>query len=494
MHHSRRTFMKLAGALSSTLALAGCGSPYTQLAGSPALPAVALGSRADFQRLNRLTFGPRLVECNDVAEIGVAHWLEEQLAPTTLDDGDCDFRLRGFNSLTLDAATLFDLYGDKLFDEQDRTTVPNELRQATLIRRLYSRRQIYEVLVEFWSDHFHLSVDKGDCFYLKTVDDREVIRPHALGNFGDLLWASAHSPAMLVYLDNQANQRGQPNENYARELLELHTLGVHGGYTQADVMNLARCLTGWGVKEHFWRGQFTFDATRHDTDDKVVLGQLIVPAGQQEAEGVIEQLARHPATARFVTTKLARRFLGDEPPPALVQRAAAAFTQSRGDIPTVLRVLLLDGLATGQPLTPKFKRPVNFVLSALRQLNANSDAGQPVLDFLARMGQPLFAWPTPDGFPDRNADWLNNLLPRWQFALALARNEITGTTIDPALLGVENLSPAAALDRLSLLLLGGEPATPLRNALVAAATTVPATETLAVLLAGLLAAPAFQWR
>jgi len=197
-------------------------------------------------------------------------------------------------------------WSEGLFDDVDKQSVPRELARATLIRQVYSRRQLYEVMVEFWTDHFNISVEKGDCWFLKTVDDRSVIRPHALGKFRDLLWASAHSPAMLVYLDNQVNYKGAPNEHYARELMELHTLGVHGGYTQQDVQDLARCLTGWSVKEAFWRGDFTFNAGQHDPEAKTVLGLTISPDGQGEAERVVEMLAAHASTARFIATKLGR--------------------------------------------------------------------------------------------------------------------------------------------------------------------------------------------
>ena len=223
-------------------------------------------------------------------------------------------------------------------------SIPNELRQATLMRQLYSKRQLYEIMVEFWSDHFNIFIEKGNGFYLKTVDDREVIRKHALGSFRDLVWASAHSPAMMIYLDNQANEKSHPNENYARELMELHTLGVDGGYTQKDVMELARCLTGWNVKEHFWLGDFVFKEDLHDTGEKNVLGLSIQPSGIKEAEQVIEMLVTHPSTAKFISTKLARRFIADDPPQELIEKAAQTFLDTKGDIKSVLRVILLDGL------------------------------------------------------------------------------------------------------------------------------------------------------
>ena len=199
-------------------------------------------------------------------------------------------------------------------------------------------------MVEFWTDHFNISVQKGDCWFLKIVDDREVIREHALGNFRELLGASAHSPAMLVYLDNQENHKDAPNENYARELMELHTLGLSGGYTQSDVMELARCLTGWRVKEHFWKGKLKFEPDFHAPGPKTVLGHTIQPGGETELEQVLDILANHPSTARTIATKLARRFLADDPPPGIVDKASLVFQETSGDIKAVLRVIILEGL------------------------------------------------------------------------------------------------------------------------------------------------------
>ncbi len=493
---SRRDALKWMGLVAGAAGLTGCSNVYGQLAGTaPPPPASLTGSRREFRLLDRLTYGPRYTDLAHLAETGIQGWIEEQLAPETLDDSACEIRLRPLDSLHLDATTLFDVYGNQLFDEEDTQSVPGELRQATLLRQVYSRRQLYELMVEFWTDHFNISVEKGDCFYLKTVDDREVIRPHALGRFRDLLWASAHSPAMLVYLDNQANERSHPNENYARELMELHTLGVDGGYSQADVMEMARCLTGWSVKEHFWRGEFTFRADIHDNEPKRVLGMAIPPAGQREAEQVIEVLARHESTAFFIAGKLARRFLGDDPPAELVQAAGQAFRRTDGDISAMLRVLLLDGVAELDPLPPKYKRPVNFVASALRQTHADTDAGPAVQEYLGRMGQLPFAWPTPDGFPDRDADWQGNLLPRWQFALALARNELPGVRVDMnALLAGASTLPDM-LDRLAQLFLGSPLPAPARDPLLQSlAGLVDGPDAPALLAAGLLASPAFQWR
>ncbi len=494
---TRRDFLRLAGLVSASAGVAACAPAYAWLGGQPEPPsAVPLPppNPAAFGVLSRLTFGPRAAERQRAIEIGLAGWLEEQLAPETIDDGPVEWRLRQFDTLGLSAADLADRSA-KLFGEFDRQSVPAELRQATLLRQVYSRRQLNEVLVEFWTDHFNISVDKGDCYFLKTVDDREVIRPHALGRFHDLLWASAHSPAMLTYLDNQANYKDAPNENYAREVMELHTLGVQGGYTQRDVMELARALTGWTVKQHFWRGQFTFDASQHDTQAKRVLGLALQPDGQREAERALELLAGHPATAGFMAAKLARRFLGEGAPAAIVDKARAAFTHSQGDIKAVLRPILFDGLLGAWPqIAPKFKRPVNFLASALRQLEAETDAGPALHDYLLHMGQAYFAWPTPDGYPDRDAPWTGNLLPRWQFALALVNNEIKGTRVPAA--AAATGAPETVADALATRLLGQPLPAAGRDSLLAQLRSAGASaeDMPAILAAGLLAAPAFQWR
>jgi hypothetical protein len=490
MHLSRRDFLKLTGLVAASTALVSC-RPLYELVGDQPLTDWPPLSPADFRALNRLTFGARPAERARVAEIGLQAWVEEQLAPDSIDDFACSLRLRNLDTLGMTGQQLFDL-SNKLFDDIDRETVPTQLRQGTLLRQVYSKRQLYEVLVEFWNDHFNIATDKGDCYYLKTVDDREVARAHAFGSFRDLLWASTHSPAMLTYLDNQANHKGAPNENYARELLELHTLSVRGGYSQSDVMELARCLTGWIVKEHFWRGQFTFNGEQHDSGEKMVLAARIAPGGQGEAESIVERLAQHPSAAQFIVEKLARRFLADDPPAEIVQKAVLAFENSTGDIRATLRVLLLDGLPLAKE---KYRRPVNFVAASLRMLNAESDCGSTVQDYLLRMGQVPFNWPTPDGYPDHARAWQGNLMPRWQFAFALARNELAKTEVDlPALFAASGSDNP--LDAFANLLLGSPLPAGDRDALLANLHTAGAAdaELLPILAGGLLACPAFQWR
>ncbi|HAV75840.1 MAG TPA: hypothetical protein DCX53_00645 [Anaerolineae bacterium] len=490
---SRRDFLKLGALVTASAALSSCAPAYRRLTGGlPTVPWAAINA-SDFLALNRITFGPRVEERARFSEIGLQAYIEEQLDFESMDDFACDLQLSSFNTLDMDANGLEGI-SNALFENYDREKVPNELRQATLIRQLYSRRQLYEVMVEFWSDHFNIFVEKGNCFYLKTVDDREVIRKHALGNFRDLVWASAHSPAMLVYLDNQSNHKGAPNENYARELMELHTLGVDGGYSQQDVMELARCLTGWTVKEHFWLGDYVFKDELHDWGVKNVLGRMIQAKGQGEAEQVIEHLVMHPSTANFIATKLSRRFISDDPPAFIVEKAAQTFLDTNGDIKSVLRVILHEGLSFAEL---KYKRPANFVLSASRMLNVETD-GEALNNHLLRMGQLYFNHPTPDGYPDVSDAWQGNLMPRWQFAFELIRNEVAGTKHN--LNELLNISSTRNLkddiDSIASLLIGAPIDTVTRDTLIGSVTSAGANEeeTLQIVAASLIASPAFQWR
>ncbi len=500
---SRRKFLKLTGLSIAGATVAGCG--VSQLDANALVPPAALTAfpaaepPADWRVLNRITFGPTADERARADKIGLDAFIEEQLAPDTIaEDWRAEWRIRRIESLRQNAADLF------IRSPQKRAQLRLDLQRGTLLRAVYSRRQLYEMMVNFWSDHFNIDQTKGDCTFLKIVDDREVIRRHALGNFRDLLFASAHSPAMLVYLDNQENRAGIPNENYAREVMELHTLGVGGGYTQNDVMELARCLTGWTVKSNFYRGQFTFNADMHDDGAKTVLG-LPIPAemGQAGGEKVLDLLATHPSTARFIAAKLVRRFVADDPPAALVARTADIFLKTGGDIKAMLKTILFAAeFRQADPAPRKLKRPFNFTVSALRQLNADTDGGKPVQSFLTQMGQPLFQFPTPNGYPDTAVAWEGTLLTRWRFAFALAHNQLPRTHLslgeiadlaENAPTPIEKFSPGSRgfqLQQFATLLFGQPLPTPLAESLLA---EVSPDEPRA-LLAALIGAPAFQWK
>ncbi len=477
---SRREFLRLAGLIAGGATVSACSPIYRQLSSAPGpvagWPPI---STWDFQVLSRLSYGPTEQDRSDITGLGWKSWVELQLDPESIDDQAVNWRLRSLDSLRSDPDTLADW---------DKEVLIAELQQAALLRRVYSRRQLYERMVEFWSDHFNISVWKGDCWFLKAIDDREVIRQHALGDFRELLWASAHSPAMLVYLDNQANESAAPNENYARELMELHTLGVDGGYSQSDVMELARCLTGWTVKRHFWQGQFTFNPDLHDQEPKQVLGRRVEPAGQQEAESILDELAFHPSTARHVATKLIRRFVSEAPSEQLVEDTAQTFLATNGSIRAVLEKLLLDAPTEW---SAKVKRPNDFIAGGLRTLGADTDGSRPVQEYLGQMGQPAFGWPTPDGAPDRSDYWINNLLPRWRFALDLAQNQIGGTTLD--LKRIATAAGGEPFNRVSELLLGTRLDPELSTGLLEAIGSVGEQTQLQLSLAGLLASPGFQW-
>jgi uncharacterized protein (DUF1800 family) len=384
--------------------------------------------------LNRLTWGVAPGEYQRVSalaatpEDAVQRFIDEQLAPDKISDQYVHAALAPMEAIREPAAELYEYKPAQLHDELTRQAV---------IRAVHTHRQLFEVMVGFWTDHFNIDSSKTDCRWLKTVDDRSVIRPHALGNFRELLKASALSPAMLFYLDGRTNQKHQsrekPNENYARELLELHTLGVHGGYTQNDVMEAARCLTGWtvaGREVRFGIGRVRFEAGAHDDGQKVVLGTKIPSGGgTADLERLLDIVAAHPSTADFIATKLCRHFIADDPPRSAVNVAAAAFRRSRGDIKQTLRALFSTAefaAARG----PKIKRPFHFIVSALRATGASTSAGHGVQRALRVMGHAPFQYPTPEGPEPCGAAWLSTLLHRWNFAAQLTAGKLPCSKIN----------------------------------------------------------------
>ena len=379
--------------------------------------------------LNRAAFGPRPGQIAEVEKMGREKWIDRQLDYKKLGDGTVDWRVRRYDTLKLHSS---DLLG--FARRTDREFVAGELARATLVRAIHSERQLYEVMVLFWSEHFSIYQYKNpDVMLLKTVDERDVIRPYALGKFSNMLKASAHSPAMLYYLDNNLNEKTHPNENYAREIMELHTLGVDGGYTEQDVVEVARCFTGWTVNN---RGHFAYNDEWHDKGEKLVLGEVI-PADGDKSDGnrVLDILVNHPSTARFVCTKLVRRFVADDPPPNIIEACFETWQTSNGDIRRVLKTLLMHEDFDNAP--PKFKRPFEFVVFLLRSLNADYSGDYELVERLETMGQRPFTWVTPDGFPDEMAAWSNGLLKYWNFAQDVVNfkedgytSRVDGTEID----------------------------------------------------------------
>ena len=334
--------------------------------------------------------------------------------------------------------------------------VINELQQAKLLRALYSERQLQEVMTDFWFNHFNIYLNKDADQYLVTAYERDVIRAHALGKFKDLLVATAQSPAMLFYLDNWlsmgpkspaalAANKGKPgqailgqavpglNENYGRELMELHTLSVNGGYTQHDVTELTRVLTGWTIQPLEQGTAFQFDPKKHDPGDKIVLGQTIPENGINEGMQVLDMLAHHPNTAKFIAKKLAMRFVADEPPPALVDRLAQKFLSTDGDIREVLRTLFKSPeFWSAKAYRAKVKTPFEFIISSLRATGTDLNNPGPMVGILNKMGMPLYQMVPPTGYSMTASTWMNSeaLIDRMNYALALSNGQVGGTNFD----------------------------------------------------------------
>ena len=419
--HNRRDFLKLFGkglgygALAT--ALPGCSSSDDPAPPSPTIPQAS----AEYTALKRTSFGVHRDALSSIQQMGIDGYLEQQLNYTLIDDGDLEATIQSLFPLTSQSpAQLISGFPDNIYD------VATQMIAATQYRQMFSQRQLYEVMVEFWSDHFNIHLVNGLGPTLKPEDDQQVIRAHALGNFRDLLRASAISPSMLFYLDNFFNIATAPNENYARELMELHTLGVDGGYTETDVKEVARCFTGWSMRfpgdPGGDYGTFVYVDALHDDGAKLVLQNTIsAGGGQSDGEQVLDILAAHPSTARFIATKLCQRFISDTPAQASIDAVAAAFTQSGGDIKTCLRALFAsDTFRNSADL--KFTRPGEHLAGVIRALAPDtaypSDQGQ--LFFFAQsiLGHLPFYWPTPDGYPDEQSYWASTggLLNRWRLS------------------------------------------------------------------------------
>jgi len=444
--------------------------------------------------LNRIGFGARPGDVARVREMGLAKYIDEQLAPERMPDAAMDARLAGFDTLSLNSRRIAQDYyvpaqmarrqaqqANAKKDPAVETDPPKEARtpeqmemarkqrevlveltSQKILRAAYSDRQLQEVMTDFWFNHFNVFAGKGPTQQYLTEYERDVIRPRALGKFRDLLGATAKSPAMLFYLDNwqsvdpeagermaarranaqrrfgmmlpprrnpnapqppkQPQKRGL-NENYGRELMELHTLGVDGGYTQQDVVNVARAFTGWTIEEPRQGGGFRFEPRFHDDGEKIVLGHKIKAGGEQsDGEQVLDILAKHPSTAKFIATKLARRFVSDTPPPALVDRAADKFRETDGNIREVVRTIVTSPeFFAAEAYRAKVKTPFEFVVSAIRATGADVVDAAPLAQAIRQLGMPLYMCQPPTGYADRADAWVNTgaLLNRMNFALQL---------------------------------------------------------------------------
>jgi uncharacterized protein (DUF1800 family) len=495
MRSSCRRGVQIAVAL--VLLIAG-GGPV--LSGSSAVPARP-DDKTVLHVLNRVGFGPRPGEADRVRAMGLEKYIDEQLHPDRISDSAMEARLAGLDTLTMSPRSLADDYflpamraraqakkdvaqsggtppadsaekertPEQMQAQRKRREVVDELSEQKILRAAFSDRQLEEVMVDFWFNHFNVFAGKGATRMYLTAYERDAIRPHVFGKFRDLLEATATSPAMLFYLDNwqsadpnaavgrpairpfdasrrrplpvrpsprdqgQNNQNTRKrglNENYGRELMELHTLGVDGGYTQADVIAVARCFTGWTIAGPRQGGGFRFEPRMHDPGDKVVLGHTIkAGGGQDDGEKVLDILAKHPSTARFISTKLVRRFVSDEPPAALVDRATARFQSADGNIREVLRTILTSPeFFAAEAYRAKVKTPFEFVVSAVRATGTDVSNALPLVQTVRQLGMPLYFCQPPTGYADRADAWVNTgaLLDRMNFALALVSGRMRG--------------------------------------------------------------------
>ncbi len=485
----------------------------------PTAAPVASDKRSILHVLNRLGYGPTAAAVDQVKRAGVQSYIDAQLRPERLPDTAMAARLSGFTTLSKSSRDLAAEYFMPAMRERrdaqrraGQTGAPDspaatgqapartpeqteamrmqrnvigELSQQRILRAIYSERQLEELLVDFWMNHFNVFVGKGQVRNYLTEYERDVVRPRVLGKFRDLLGATAQSPAMLFYLDNwqsaapegvpttadaQRNRDSVPrrfpgtglpdrrrrlqnpdvrdpqmpgnpamppqmrsrgiNENYARELMELHTLGVDGGYTQKDVQEVARAFTGWTIANPRLGGGFHFDPRRHDNGEKVVLGhRLEAGGGQSDGNAILDVLARHPSTARFIATKLARRLVADDPPAALVDRAARKFKDTDGDIREVVRTIVTSPeFPDDSYRRAKTKNPFEFVVSAVRATGLDISSALPLVQSLRDLGMPIYGAQPPTGYADRADAWVNSgaLLGRMNFAVALSSGRMRG--------------------------------------------------------------------
>lgn len=395
----------------------------------------------------RINVGLTAADIADARGLGYEAYLEKQLAYSSIDDTAVDtFVAAQYPELAMDGSALAAL---------NANTLERQLQEATLFRAAFSKRQLYERMVEFWSDHFNISIRKVG--YLKLLDDRDVIRANALGKFPDMLRASAHSAAMLAYLDNNTSRFPNVNQNYARELMELHTLGVDAGYTQTDVAEVARCFSGWTLGS---RGQFVFDPAGHDFGAKSFLGQTIAAApgtgaaGQTDGEKVLDLLVSHANTATFISRKLVRWLLRYDPPANLVASVAAIYQSTGGSIVPMIREILKRDNLINAPV--KQKRPFHFVASALRSLNPKVTKLSTIAQSqLAVLGHESFLWETPDGYPDSVEYWAGGVMTRWQFGDYVTALVSGDVIVDPAPFAPSN-TPDAITAAISSGLFAGE--------------------------------------
>jgi uncharacterized protein (DUF1800 family) len=440
--------------------------------------------------LSRLTFGPKPGDVLEVRTIGLDKWIDLQLHPERIDDSAVEAFVGRYPTINRNQSDLLRQYAHQQRERREarrdmtdssmsgtdsvkmrrelrqlgnsRRDVVNQLQSSRVARAVASERQLQEVMTDFWHNHFNIFAQKGapEPYYLVDFD-QNVIRPRALGKFRDLLGAVAQSPAMLFYLDNARSRAEKLNENYGRELMELHTLGVDGGYTQQDVINVARAFTGWTIRPPQQGGGFIFRPQVHDAGEKIVLGhKLAAGRGMEDAQDVLDILARSPVTARFIATKIARRFVSDVPPKTLVDRATQVFLKTDGDIREVVRTIVTSPeFFSQQAFRSKVKSPFEVVVSAMRALNARPDSTPRTAQVIAYLGQPIFGHQAPNGWPETGESWMNTgaILNRINFGMTAAAGRLPGIDIRaiPALDTIRSASRETQVEAVVSTLLNG---------------------------------------
>lgn len=438
--------------------------------------------------VRRITYGFNANELGLADTLGFDAYIEHHLNHLVIDDSAVIARLAGLTTLTMTY--------QQMIAQNQPSLVTNQLIEAVILRAQLSNRQLFERTVELWTDHFNIQINAGNLPFLKSIDDRDAIRPNALGTFPALLSASAHSPAMLVYLDNYLSTAGNPNENYARELMELHTMGVTGGYTQQDVREVARCLTGWtiwGNNQGANSGTFRFNAFAHDQGQKTVLGNIIPPnGGIQDALTVLNILAEHPSTAAFISRKMCDWFLGPAAPQAVVNAVAAVYQSTGGDIKSMLRAILTPGNLFDAE--PKYRRPFHLYIAAMRALPTTINSTAALRTQLATAGHLPYSWSTPDGYPDDFEYWSGLILPRWNFGASLPNGEINGSTVDAPGFFAGLTTADEMADRINQAMFAGEWPTEERNRIRDDLLPDPPSASRQRESLGLaIASPSFQW-
>ena len=469
VHSSRRAFLALGATAAAALAGGSvAGAQDTRGRGPKTFPGTQPGAAADasvdwkdplLRLVRRITMGLSAEEVAFARSRGYAAYLNHQLNPAAIDDSAID---------TLVATRLpTTVMTPAQLAAQNANEAVAQLQDAALYRAAFSKRQLKERMVEFWTDHFTISLNRVGI--LKITDDRDVIRQHAMTTFPQLLKATSHSPAMLVYLDQNRSSTPTPNQNYAREVMELHTMGVDGGYTQTDVAELSRILTGWSTGGG---SVFQFNRNSHDRNAKTFLGRAFpampstASTADMKAEGdtALQMLLDHPSTASYISLKMARWLLAYEPPQSVVDATAAVYRSTGGDIPAMIRTILSVKNLTASPA--KYKRPFHLAVSAIRGMGAQVTTIRALRQNADRMGMPMYLWEQPNGYPDRVDWWSGLVLNRWVFASYIAAQaSANNTNVDVTPLKVPN-SADGVVNQINVRMYGGEMPALLKGALL----------------------------